>query len=84
MARKLEIKEVREITVCQLLTLRPVSTSKAVVPCVVYEPANENWKWEQTAKGTAGKTPYRVTARAKASQEKALVVVEGRERGRNG
>jgi len=32
--------------------------SEAVVLCVVYEPANENrlWKWEQTAKGTAGKT----------------------------
>lgn len=45
--------------------------SEAVVQCVVYEPANENrlWKWEQTAKGTAGKTQCRVTARAKASQE---------------
>lgn len=71
---------------CRLLTLRPVSTSKAVVPCEVYEPANENrlWKWEQTAKGTAGKTHCRVTVRAKASQEKAVVVVEGRERRING
>lgn len=37
-ARKLEIKEAQEASACQLL----VSTAEAAVPCVVYDPANEN------------------------------------------
>lgn len=41
-ARKLEIKEAQEISACQLRALWLVYMAEAAVPCVVYDPANEN------------------------------------------